>query len=354
MKWVKGLGKLLAVVAIVAVVVAVGLLGYLSLIEYQPEAVEPLEISVAAQHTAVKVGDALKVISFNTGYGGLDRTEDFFMDGGKAVSTGNKEQVEQNLAGILSALNAQEAQIYLLQEVDKDSARTFSIDQGEYYRHGLSLNTAFAYNYRCQFVPYPWPPIGKVNSGVLTMTQLAVTEAERDSLPVPFSWPLRIANLKRCLLIERVPVEGTDRELVIINLHLEAYDDGQGKAAQTAQLMNIIQTEYSKGNYVIAGGDFNQTFEGVRQIGASQEGKWQPGQLANSELPSGARYVFDSSTPSCRSLDQPYTGDRENFVFYVIDGFIITDNLKLQHVETIDLNFQNSDHNPVMMQVELL
>lgn len=45
-----------------------------------------------------------------------------------------------------------------------------------------------------------------------------------------------------------------------MNLHLEAYDDGEGKEAQTAMLLQILQEEYVKGNYVIAGGDFNQSF----------------------------------------------------------------------------------------------
>ena len=45
--------------------------------------------------------------------------------------------------------------------------------------------------------------------------------------------------------------------------------------------------------------------------------------------------------------------DRENHAFYLIDGFLMTDNLKLNHVETVDLNFEYSDHNPVMVQVTL-
>ena len=55
---------------------------------------------------------------------------------------------------------------------------------------------------------------------------------------------------------------GSDREPVLVNLHLEAYDDGEGKIAQTNQLRDYIEDEYAKGNYVIAGGDFNQVFPG--------------------------------------------------------------------------------------------
>ena len=61
-------------------------------------------------------------------------------------------------------------------------------------------------------------------------------------------------------MINRIPIAGTNHELVLVNLHLEAYDDGEGKKAQTQMLQTILQKESDAGNYVIAGGDFNQTF----------------------------------------------------------------------------------------------
>lgn len=274
------------------------------------------------------------------------------MDGGSGVSpTGGRAKVEENLAGILAAIQEANAQIVLLQEVDQSSARTNRIDETAYYQQNTGLNAAYAVNYQCGFVPFPLPPIGAVKSGVLTLSAYQPAQAQRQSLPVPFKWPIRVANLKRCLLVERVPVEGTEKELVIINLHLEAYDDGEGKRAQTEQLMQIIAAEYRNGNYVIVGGDFNQTFEGADTFPVLDESTWQPGKLYNSELPAGFSYVFDASKPTCRLLDKPYDGDRENAQLYVIDGFIVSDNLKVNLIQTVDLNFQHSDHNPVLLQV---
>ncbi|MBE5801480.1 MAG: endonuclease [Clostridiales bacterium] len=350
MKLLKNLMKLLLCLIALVLAAAIGLVAYLSLTEYQPADTETLTVTQAALRDPLQVGDMLTVVTFNTGYAGLDRDQDFVMDGGKGVNPKSEEVVRDNMAAILGALDTRNAQIYLLQEVDEDSARTFHINQMDYYRRGLALNAAMAYNYKCEFVPFPLPPIGKVTSGVVTLTELNVTEATRVSLPVPFSWPVRAANLKRCLLVERVPVGEDGKELVIINFHLEAYDDGEGKLAQTRQLLEIMNAECEAGNYVIAGGDFNQTFPEVTMPVVEPDG-WQPGQL--SELPDGLRYVFDASHPTCRSLSKPYSGDRATTQFYVIDGFIISENLKVNHVETIDLNFLNSDHNPVMMQVTL-
>lgn len=343
--------KVLLGLLLLVVLAAGGLLGYLSLTEYRPDDIEPLEVVQAARKDNVRVGERLDVLSFNTGYCGLGREQDFFMDGGSMVRPRSEEDVRANLNGILSELVRQNVDIYLLQEVDFDSWRSYYTNQADTYRHGLSLNMACAYNFKCEFVPYPWPPLGKVESGLVTFTGLNVTEATRESLPVPFSWPVSMANLKRCLLIERVPVEGTDRELVIINLHLEAYDDGEGKCAQTEQLMQILAAEYRNGNYVIAGGDFNQTFEGAASYPLLDESFWQPGKVYVSDLPNGFSFVYDDATPTCRLLNKPYDGERKNAQFYVIDGFIVSDNLKVNLIETVDLNFQYSDHNPVLLQV---
>lgn len=345
--------KLIGCLILIAVFAAVGLIAYLSVTEFNPAPVEPLEVSASARKDEAVVGKMLTAVSFNTGYAALDRTEDFFMDGGTSVNPDSKEQVEKNMGAILSALSSRKPDICLLQEVDVASARSYFINQMDFYRHGLSLNAAFAPNYRCDFVPFPWPPIGKVDSGLVTLTGLNVTEATRESLPVPFQWPIRVANLKRCLLVERVPVQGSDKELVIVNLHMEAFDDGEGKATQTAQLLDLIRTEYRNGNYVIAGGDFNQTFPGAPHIGGGWEGKWMPGTFNDQQMPKGVHLFYDDGTPSCRSLDQPYSGNRDTHAFYFIDGFILTDNIKVNHIETIDLNFTNSDHNPVLLQFTL-
>ena len=164
-----------------------------------------------------------------------------------------------------------------------------------------------------------------------------------------------VSTLKRCLLVSRLPVEGSDRELVLVNLHLEAYDDGEGKAAQTRQLMGLLQEEYEKGNFVIAGGDFNQAFPGsLEAYPNNHPDLWEIPLLEEETLPDGFRFAFDFSTPSCRLLNQPYDpADLENTQHYTIDGFIVSPNVTVSTVETLDLGFENSDHNPVLMTVDL-
>ena len=162
-------------------------------------------------------------------------------------------------------------------------------------------------------------------------------------------------NLKRCLLVSYLPIEGSDKQLVLVNLHLEAYDDGEGKIAQTNQLMGFLEEEYKKGNYVIAGGDFNQVFPGGLDAYPNEHPEnWLPGLLEESSLPEGFSFVYDLSVPSCRLLNQPYdSSDTANTQYYSIDGLIVSPNVTVKTAETLDLGFENSDHNPVRMTFTL-
>ena len=339
--------KILLILLIIVVVAFVGLLGMLTITEYRPADTESLEVRARGDPDIVPPGQ-LTVLSWNIGYAGLGKNEDFFMDGGSTAKPKNADVVNGYLEGIRAAVAAEEPDFVLFQEVDSNSSRTHSIDETVALQEWCS---AYAMNYSCPFVPVPFPPMGKVHSGLLTTTDYVITEADRIALPCPFSWPLRTANLKRCLLVSRLPVAGSDKQLVLVNLHLEAYDDGEGKLAQTTQLMDFLKAEYDKGNYVIAGGDFNQTFPGGLDYYPVVRGDfWAPGTLEGSMLPEGFGYAYDLTVPSCRLLNQPYNpADTENTQYYVIDGFIVSPNIVVHRVETLNLGFENSDHNPVSL-----
>lgn len=345
-----------------AVLAFAGLVGWLTLREYRPAAVEQVEIdrTGAPKQFPLAPGDSLTVLSQNTGYAGLGKDSDFFMDGGKDVAP-TREQQDANQNGMGAQLEEYGADVYFLQEVDVNSGRTHSVDQSAYYWSRLladgtgAYSSSHALNYSCDFVPFPWPPLGKVHSGLQTLTRFSADKAERIALPCPFSWPVSTANLKRCLLVSYVPLEGTDKQLVLVNLHLEAYDDGEGKAAQTKVLLDFLTAEYGKGNYVIAGGDFNQTFPGALDAFPMQDPDlWTPGVLEDSILPEGWRFACDLTVPSCRLLNHPYDPNPGGNQFYVIDGFILSPNVGLDRVETLDMQFQYTDHNPVLARVTLL
>ena len=345
----------IGIILLVIVLLAAGLIGALTLLEYRPADTETVQLTGTGGKT-LHAGDTVSVVSWNIGYAALGDTADFFMDGGTMVRGQSKETVLLNLDGIEETIDALHPDVLFVQEIDKGSSRSRKVNELEQITSHLSAYQAsFANNYKVAYVPYPVPPLGKVDSGVATYSLFAVKEAQRVQLPVPFSWPVRIINLKRCLLINRVPVEGTDKELVLVNLHLEAYDDGEGKTAQTRMLSELLDAEAKKGNFVIAGGDFNQIFSSTDSARFPvKEGNWQAGRIEVDQFSDGWQFLMDETVPSCRLLNEPYKGaDHDTFQYYLIDGFIVSKNLKVELVETQDLGFIVSDHNPVLLKVTL-
>ena len=354
---VKKVFKIVLIVLGAVLLLAAGLILWLSVCEFKPADVTDVKVESNSQvgEFSPFLDQELTVISWNIGYAGLGKDSDFFMDGGENVSSADQDTVTASLLGIYKQLYTgdNQAGIYMLQEVDKNSARTYGMDESDCL--GI-YNSTYALNYSCPFVPYPLPPIGRVNSGLLTTTMYDIDSSERISLPCPFDWPVSTANLKRCLLVSYLPIEGSSSKLVIVNLHLEAYDDGEGKIAQTKQLREFIQSEYEKGNYVIAGGDFNQVFPGgIEKYPNEHPDLWEPGIITEDIMPEGWSLAYDLETPSCRLLNQPYDPeDIENTQYYVIDGFIISPNIELISVETLDAGFEFADHNPVQLKVKLI
>ncbi len=360
------MGKKIAkiILGIIGAVLAVLVLGFvwLCVTEYRPADREKAEIAVEGELLPVPAGEPLTIVTWNVGYGALGDNADFFMDGGKSVMTADKDRVQDNMRRVMAELDAIDPEFVFLQEVDKSSARSHRINEvdlvtkHEAERHPTA--STFSYNFNVNFIPYPIPPIGRVKSGILTLSDYQLTDAERVQLPNPFSWPVRMANLKRCLNVSRVPVvnaQGEDKELVLINLHLEAYDSGEGKLLQTKMLCDVMQAEREKGNYVIAGGDFNQTFSGTDDsMYPEYDGNWHCGEIDEGAFDSSWQFAMDNGTPTCRSLLTPYVGaDDSTFQFYMIDGFIVSDQVQIESVETQDLKFVASDHNPVVMRFVL-
>lgn len=350
--------KTIICILLVIVLAAAGLFSYLTITEFKPDPVMPVSVSGSAGGPA-EIGSELNIVTWNIGYCGLGAESDFFMDGGSSVQSADKATSARYLSAAHDFLDTLSPDIAMLQETDVNSQRSYHVNQTEVLTRGSS---AFAKNYSCDFVPFPWPPIGKVQSGVFTTSLYSIDFADRISLPCPFSWPVSTANLKRCLLASYIPVQtadGTvlaDKYLVIVNLHLEAYDNGEGKIAQTKMLREFMAEEYAKGNYVIAGGDFNQQFPGgAEEYDLHHPECWLPGDLDYSILPEGWNFAYDTSTPTCRLLNQPYDpSDVENTDYYVIDGFILSPNVELTYIKTVDLDFENSDHNPVNIHIRLL
>lgn len=355
---IKVILKILLVLILIVVLAAGVGIGLLTIFQYDPDDIENEEI-VGTAELSPEQGKPIKVMTWNIGYAALGDNADFFMDGGKQVYTADEDRVRQNLDAMTDTVIEEDADIYFFQEVDREADRTYGINQYEEISRTLDEEAGAKYqkmsatNHKCLYVPFPIPPVGKVDSGIMTATCFRCQRADRIKLPCPFKWPVSTAMHKRCLLVTRVRLSGSDKYLVLINCHLEAYDNGTGKVEQTKLLRKVMMDEYNSGNYVMVGGDFNQTFDNVSLDEYPLfPGVWKPGTLSVSDFQPQFTAVMDNTVPTCRSLDKPYDGSTDH-QFYMVDGFLVSDNIKVNSLETKDLGFINSDHNPVVMEMVL-
>ncbi len=87
---------------------------------------------------------------------------------------------------------------------------------------------------------------------------------------------VKFTDLDRCFTASYLKVD-TKRDLVLVNLHMSAYDKGGViRQKQLKRLNEFLKSEAEEGNYVIAGGDFNHDIAG-RKISMSLVRKFQSG-----------------------------------------------------------------------------
>ena len=332
---------------------------FISIIEfsdYRPEQVEKLVTKGNARE--INYTDSIfSIHTWNIGYFGLGKDCDFFYDGGK-MTRPEKADYYRYAAEVLKYLDRfAKPDFYFFQEVDLNSARSYRDKQVEKISALFQgYEFAVAINYNVQFVPIPLrKPLGRVISGLLSLSRFTSAENSRYDLPGEYSWPVRLFQLDRCFLLSRYPLPN-GKELVLINTHNEAFDDGSQRKQQLAVLKDMMMVEYLKGNYVIVGGDWNQNPVGFRNLGIggfsnSDVGRVIEPAIEKDFLPEGWQYVFDPEIPTNRDVNQPYS--RGKTPTTIIDFFVVSPNISVIEIKTADLGFEWSDHQPVRMVFKL-
>ena len=335
----------------------IGLIVYAMISDYKPK--EKEVISQSDNPSLLNDSLTLSILTWNIGYAGLDKDMDFFKDGGTKVIT-PKDKCLNNISRIGDFLLKNDTvDFILLQEIDRDSKRSYRIDQYEKIAGLLSgHHPFFAKNYDVFFVPAPpAKPMGKVLSGIATWSKFIPESSTRYSLPGDFGFPTQLFYLDRCFMVNRYKTEN-GKELVLINTHNEAFDAGGTiRKAQMERLREFVLNEYNSGNYVIAGGDWNQyppefkpAFTGNKSF-TGQVGNFNLVGIESDYMPVEWKWIYDPSTPSFRTLIAAY--DPATTPTSVCDIFLISPNIESVNVKCHNLGFANSDHNPVIIQVKL-
>lgn len=342
---------------------------YISLQFYRIEDKTSLTIN-NQQEEIIKTNQTYTISTYNIGFGAYSREFTFFMDSGylngkkitgKSAKAKDKNEVLKNTNGAISIIESFNPDIMFFQEVDVKSTRSYKVNQVEMIKNNFpNYASCFASNFHSAYLFYPiFDNHGKVNSGLLTLNRFKTNSSTRYKLPIDESFPTKFFDLDRCFMLERLPIENSEKELVLINIHMSAYDKGGVYRKKQLELLNsILKIEKEKENYVIVGGDFNHDVADT--VGKFETKQPKPDWVATieeSDIETGYKLATSSKNPTCRAAEMPY----EKGVNYIvtIDGFIVSENISIESVDNIvslnneDISFMYSDHNAVIFKFKL-
>lgn len=352
--------KILLAVLLILILIVGAYAAYVFITYYRIEDNQPLTAEgQGAAGDTVPTSKEMTLTSWNIGFGAYTEQFSFFMDGGKYSRGFSEEIVKDTVISISDTLKEMQSDFIFLQEVDIDATRSYHIDQRKIMQSALNnMSSVFALNYDSPYLFWPLlEPHGKSVAGILTLSNYDISTGLRRSLPIQTDFA-KLIDLDRCYTVSRVPTEN-GKELLLYNVHLSAYTTDPTIAdKQLDMLYEDMAGEYQKGNYILCGGDFNKDLLGdsSQVFGISGEDYSWAQSFPFDTVPEGFSLVapFDQAipVPSCRNADAPW--DPETNFQLTVDGFIVSNNIKVSESLVIDTDFKYSDHNPVQITFTLI
>lgn len=221
----------------------------------------------------------------------------FFYEGGSLVSVPKAATVFDTLDVLAEIIAAHDPDVVLLQEVDRNSRRSWYIDQHAELCKRLPLYVAAASTWYWQV---PWVPtplslggemLGRVDVHLSVLSKYAISSVRRVALPAIRSdgCCTRLFNLRRA--VQHITLATADGVPVhILHTHLSAFTKGDGTVeAQVATLRSLIA---DAGPRWMLAGDFNALPPGVKATGLTGQAALEyPAAL--DEVPSPIAPLFD-------------------------------------------------------------
>ena len=300
-----------------------------------------LEIARGADHP--EAGRQISVTTWNVGYGALGADADFIADGGTHMRALDVDAITLAVSEIGRVVSKFDAHILLFQELANVSILSRNVSVQNEIERNLSDYSAVYWEDLGVFAPTPYDI--SHGMGVYARTDIDVSTAvELPQQPGYF-----FLSVKRyyAAIVTEVPIRGTDRKWVLMNVHMSAFDDkADVRLAQVKAVFDFAEAEFAKGNYVVLGGDWNMRISDTEfaHTTADKDLFWIY-DFPQNLLPEGWRFGVDERTPTVRTLHKPYV-EGENYTT-IIDGFAYSPNVRLNRITTTDLKFENSDHHPV-------
>ncbi|MEM7066614.1 MAG: endonuclease/exonuclease/phosphatase family protein [Cyanobacteria bacterium P01_B01_bin.77] len=278
--------------------------------------------------------NSLTLVSYNIGYlSGLTNNQ--------AVER-SKQLFDDNLSDAIAALQSLNPDIIAFQEIDLASRRSYNVNQVDALASALDFPTAgLAINWNKNYVPFPYWPIsahfGKIVSGQAVLSRYPIVENQRVVLEKVASRPFFYNAVYLDRLAQVTQVQHQDRSIIVINIHLEAFDTPT-RLNQTRAVRELAET-YAQEFPVVVVGDFNSA------VNRPEEGERSIEIMTESAL-------FTAATPQEQWASQPTfpSESSEHKLDYV---FYTPTTIEPENIRVVTEAGTASDHLPLVMTFTL-
>jgi len=293
-------------------------------------------------------GLELRIGTWNIGYGALGAGADIYMDGGTSLRALSKHQISAATKAIAHQIAQTACDVMCLQEVAEPGFLTRKIDVRARIDQALPDRHRF---YWADFNTVALPLMLRVRHGMATYAAIISEQCKIIELPNADTQILGFIKKPYVGVLNRFPLMGSDKSWVVINIHLPVFNiTPTARAAHLARLFDVAVQEFKHGNFVVICGDWN-----TRLCATSFPHQIDEALLKNfadfpqNALPAGWTICVDPETPTVRRLDGKFEQGRTYTTIF--DGFVVSPNVRTASLETLDLGFAHSDHQPVVARV---
>jgi len=289
-------------------------------------------------------GTEITVTTWNIGFAALGAGADFFVDGSKNMRALPKSQIQAAAMSIAGRLAGFNADAVLLQENAEAGFLTRGVSVNGAIKSGLT-NYAHCFwpDLKTLLVPKPFNFL----HGMSTYTRREISDCMTLSLPQDPLYYYGFMKKYYGAVVQKLPIGGQAKTWVVINIHLSAFDKGANvRQRQLTSLLEYAEQEYRAGNYVVIGGDWNMRMSATEfPHSIPKSDLFEVFDFPQDKLPKGWMLGVDERTASLRSLSKPYVKG-ETFTT-IVDGFVVSPNVRVEAVITDNLAFEHTDHHPV-------
>lgn len=250
-----------------------------------------------------------------------------------------KSLYDDNLKKSIDVLKKIDADIVAFQEIDFASQRSFEVNQLDEIAKGVNYNYAsMVVNWDKTYVPFPYGlpnrHFGRILSGQAITSHFPIQEHERVLLEAVVNSPFYRTAFYLDRLAEVTQLDINGKDLIVINIHLEAFDK-ETRLIQSKTVLKLFK-KYAKDYPVLLIGDFNSRPEDEEvknpTIDVFLKDPSLKSAIADADLRADNQKTFPSDKPI----------EKIDFIFYNQDKIEILDARVVHEIGTA------SDHLPIL------